>query len=202
MSYTADTVLDASTHSYPSTPIHDTPVPPPNRRLWSSPAFSQHSHSDYYSGEDADLFSPDGSLNKSAHSSIQPFNNSQNQRILIERLNGIAKAIVASHLTEHHFHLINQDVDRLEQTIAAPDSQTREPADIANLDDEDESDVTEVAVEQDTNPNPVVVPPVQISDDEIVDRVVKVAGELKQRLLETKVRKHSVLVPRVRILIL
>lgn len=117
---------------------------------------------------------------------------SQNQRIILDRLSGIAKAILASpDLTEHHFHLIDQDVDRLEQTIAAPDPQSREPADIddSGLFVDDEDDVTEVAAEQDDTLEVKWKPSQSNEAKEMVSRIVKVADDLNKRFEQTKVRK-------------
>jgi hypothetical protein len=185
-------MLTAMTSS-PSTPVLENAAapPPPNRRLWSSPSFSQHS--DYYSGDDGGIFSPEASFIKSAQSSIGQLPlraETQNQRIILDRLAGIAKAILASpDLTEHHFQLIEQDVDRLEQTIAAPDPQSREPADVADsgLFVNDEDDVTEMLSEHGVDPEPEISISQTIASEEVVSRVVKVAQNLKKRFQEMKV---------------
>jgi hypothetical protein len=187
------------TFSTPSTPIYEhVPPPPLNRRLWSSPSFS-HS-SDYYSASDSGAFSPDEPFHKLTFGSLgnQPLvrPDSQNQRIILDRLNGIAKAILASpDLTEHHFQLIEQDVDRLEETIAAPDPQSREPAD-GNGDlfaDDDEDDLTEVATEGDAGEAEAVAQEAMIDTreceetDAMIARVVQVADDLKRQFLDMKV---------------
>jgi hypothetical protein len=178
--------------SSPTSPVNENPTPPPpNRRLWSSPAFSQHS--DYYSGDDGSTFSPDASVLKSIYSSLGDLpmrQQSQNQRIILGRLSGIAKAILASpDLTEHHFQLIDQDIDRLEQTIAAPDSQSREPADKddAGLFEDDEDDITEVAAETDTSLEMKSNPSENKEVKEMISRVVKVAEDLNKQFQQVKV---------------
>ena len=180
--------------SVPSTPILENPAaPPPNRRLWSSPAFSQHS--DYYSGDDGSTFSPESSFLKASQLSFGQASvksQSQNQRIILDRLSGIAKAILASpDLTEHHFHLIDQDVDRLEQTIAAPDPQSREPADIddSGLFVDDEDDVTEVAADQDDISEVNSKPSQSNEAKNMVSQVAKVAEDLNKRFEQIKVRE-------------
>jgi hypothetical protein len=176
-----NTMISPVATSIPSTPNIDrsqspaisTTAPPPNRRLWSSPAFSDY----FSSGDGEDGFSPDmrksvedmldGSINgndlqangfRHGISSIDRnlanlSSTSQSQRILLARLNNVAKAILRSaELTEHHCQSLSLDIDRLEQTLSAPDAQTREPADIADsglfIDDDEEEEKYEREAEE------------------------------------------------------
>jgi hypothetical protein len=115
--------------------------------------------------------------------------------MILERLSGIAKAILVSpDLTEHHFHLIQLDIDRLEQTIAAPDPQSKEPADVGDsglFDEEDEheeEDVTELARETAVDIQPQVATPDNAEAKDVVLRVMKATEDLNKRFREFRVR--------------
>jgi hypothetical protein len=232
----------------PSTPPNTdrSPAPPPNRRLWSSPAFS-----DYFSGGDGeDTFSPSdwrkpadctittmtmadsassfdrsagGSDSRNHHSSIDRNLSSacQSQRIILARLNNVAKSILrATDLTEHHCQLLDADLDRLEQTLSAPDAQTREPADIADsglfVDDDDDDvnvetmediakqgHITEESEEsasddlngalEDTERVGIVDAVETTETRETIARILKVANELHLRYEEMKVKRTDIL---------
>jgi hypothetical protein len=188
----------------PSTPHIDRPAhPPPNRRLWTSPAIS-----DYFSasGDDGSswTFSPESSLLKtaasfsdapratspdsfggrtlqnSAHDS-QLSRSSQNQRHLLQRLNSVGRSILSGDLNDEHCERLGLDIDRIESTIAAPESQSREPA---------ENEVSGLFNDDETEASTIITRPGESSSREameLVRRVTKAATELKQRFLEIKV---------------
>jgi len=200
---------------HPSTPNQDSPRAPPNRRLWSSPPFS-----DYFSGDDGASWttSPTKSLKPSAPLPDNVFDadadaspafllnypatlarsmslpaahaappQTQAQRELLLRLNAIARAIVAADdLTEHHCHQLQSDVDRLEQTLAAPDAQTRDPAEAEEMGLFDEESEATVGTEKAT----VTQHEEDLTSSEYLDtmaRVSRAAKDLKMRFEEIKV---------------
>jgi hypothetical protein len=62
---------------------------------------------------------------------VQPQRCTQTQQSLVGRLNTMASAIIlaSDDFIEHLSHDLEADIDKMEQTLAAPDSQTRTPAD-------------------------------------------------------------------------
>ncbi|KAF2668595.1 hypothetical protein BT63DRAFT_414582 [Microthyrium microscopicum] len=232
-------------HNHPSDPSS---APPPNRRLWSSPAIS-----DYFSGDETASFTlsppapsfksaatfaenelpkestktdstrkfdpPAGlvrALSTSLNVEAQMSRAAQSQRLLLMRLNAVGRAIVQADLSEVHCERLAVDVSRLESTLAAPDAQSREPAEIAESglfdeEEEDEEDDTLSKVVEEEEPEsetlnqaeekeePEVALTAEISlaeleraqikrqeAAELIARVTKSAEELRERYREMK----------------
>lgn len=188
----------------PLTPRNERPAhPPPNRRLFTSPAIS-----DYFSGDDCSnwtfspevppvlksaatfsnaprAFSPDSfsrrTLRNSFHES-QLSRSSPSSRLLLHRLNSVGHSILSTDLDDEHCERLGLVIDRIESTIAAPESQSREPAEneASGLFNDDETDASTTTA-QTTGLG-------SIEAAELVRRVMKAAAELRQRFAETKVR--------------
>jgi hypothetical protein len=188
----------------PSTPHIARPAhPPPNRRLWTSPAIS-----DYFSasGDDGSSWtfspeappvlktattfsdaprasSPDSYGGRTLQNSVQELQlsrSSQNQRHLLQRLNSVGRSILSGDLNDEHCERLGLDIDRLESTIAAPESQSREPAEneVSGLFNDDETEASTILRSGALDNHEA---------GELVRRVTKAATELKQRFLEIKV---------------
>lgn len=198
--------------SQPSTPLNDRVAPPPpNRRLWSSPTISDYFSGDDSSSF---TFSPDSAGLRSSStwdsvpgdrkprstgledsytgrglngilSDLHLSRSTQIQRQLLDRLNAIGRAILEADLTEDHCDRLSLDIEKLEQTLAAPDSQSREPAEIAEQGLFVDDDATETEVES------TIVSEVPVAKNreaaEMIARVTEAAGALKERLIELKV---------------
>lgn len=157
------------------------------RRLHPSPSFS-----DYFSGEGEEYSSPISPPNgATAHQAkmalglnLEASPAHSFQRILLARLQDAACAVHRIDITTHAFQVLNQDIDRLERTIAAPDAQTREPADVADsgLFVDDESDELDEPIEEEQEPKAV-----DAEFHETIARVSRVSQDLRQRYEEIKV---------------
>jgi hypothetical protein len=109
-----------------------TPQPRAARNLWPSPSFS-----DYFSGDEYSPTPAKATLNGQAQ--VTP-----SQQRLLHRLNEIGNQILRSNLDGQTPGIVDSELDALEQTLNAPESQSRAPAELEDsglfIDDEAEDE--------------------------------------------------------------
>lgn len=166
---------------------------PKARSLWPSPSFS-----DYFSGEDEQSPTPANAIGEK----VTP-----GQKRLLHRLNRIGKQILRNEFNGHTPDLIDSELDILEQTLNAPHTQTRAPAELADsglfVDDEAEEDRKEEAelarvaeeaerirIAQESEIARVARDAELLRGKQVVARISQVTEQLKERYEEVKVT-HS-----------
>jgi hypothetical protein len=160
--------------SHPSTPQHRTAP----RSLWPSPAFS-----DYFSGND-DNNSP--SLVDGAK--VTPLQ----QRILF-RLNQIGQQVLRADPGDQTPSILDAELDHIQQMLNAPESQSRDPAEMADsglfIDDDDaEDDIEAYSVDEGKEAEQRTL---ELREGrEVVARVSRVTEQLNKRYEELKAWVH------------
>lgn len=148
----------------------------PKRVLESSPAFSN-----YFSDEET---SPQAS------GVLRP---SPSQSRLLGRLNAIGRQILRKDPGERERTVLSAELDALEQTLNAPEPQSREPPDIADsglfVDDEPEEQPDKQLEEMMTAAKAHVTVERQ-KLKELTERVNKVVHQVQLRHEEIKVARH------------
>jgi hypothetical protein len=154
-----------------------TPQPRAPRNLWPSPSFS-----DYFSGDEYSPIPAKASSNGATH--INP-----SQQRLLFRLNEIGNQILRSQLDGQTPGLLDSELDALEQTLNAPESQSRAPAELEDsglfIDDEAEDERRD-ALERQRLADQATYAELE-EGRELIARVSKATDQLKQRYEEVKV---------------
>ena len=153
-------------------PHHDQP----KRIFESSPAFSN-----YFSDEE---------ISPQASGLLRP---SPSQSRLLGRLNAIGRQILRKDPGEHERTVLSAELDALEQTLNAPEPQSREPPDIADsgffADDEPEEQ-PDKQLEETLMAAKARVAAERQKRKELTDRVNKVVRQVQLRHEEIKVTHH------------
>jgi hypothetical protein len=147
------------------------------RNLWPSPSFS-----DYFSGDEQSPTPAKTSLNGPTQVTL-------GQQRLLFRLNEIGNQILRSTLDGQTPGIIDSELDALEQTLNAPESQSRAPAELEDsglfIDDDAEDERREALEEQRLA---LQATHAQLEEGrEVVARVSEVTEQLKKRYDEVKV---------------
>jgi hypothetical protein len=162
-----------------------TPQPKASRNLWPSPSFS-----DYFSGDES---SPAPAATASLNGLAKPITPSQ-QRLLY-RLNDIGNQILRSELDGQTPGIIDSELDALEQTLNAPESQSRAPAELEDSGLFIDDDAEDERREQDLEASRLAAQAKHDAELEegrkIVARISKSTEQLQKRYEEVKVRKIS-----------
>ena len=158
----------------PSTPFRQRT----HRVLEPSPSFSVY-------------FSDDDTTSPQASASMEP---SPMQRKLLGRLQDIGQQILRKNLSIYEHGVLGAELDALEQTLRAPESQSREPADVEDSglfmdDDDDDSEHEQDGKEHGLKDQAEVLLAREREDhDELQTRFDQIVQELQNRYEDVQVR--------------